>query len=393
MKKTMNQQIAEQLIEQLEAGNSPFQQTGFKMPVNPTTGKNYRGMTALQLALLDKPDPRFMTLRQASNAKWKVAAGSKGILISFAKTQDRVTLLEENGDRKMNSKGKPVTQLIKLDKPVQTNAFVFNAEQIEDIPSLAEFLEERAARHSETGTERLGKIAEKAQEMSPGLDLSGLPDQVIVQELAQHSGNAMNGEGPAMKPVAEEMRTAIASIMIGSQLGLEQAIVPDHDFGAWIELLTEEPEQLENIATQAQYIADDVMKLEPKREQQQGTREQRTLQVGDVIPYNDSEYEVVGKLKKNALQVQEKGTEQEPGNRFRISPGDGIYNSLLQAKKEMVLQQSQSAQKDITEGVDEDRSMQEEHELEEEHEQYQEQDDELVLNHDAAESRSAGRKI
>lgn len=380
----MNEAVAQMLIDQLEAGTSPFQQAGFKMPVNPTTGKNYRGMTALQLALMDKADPRWMTLRQASNVKWKVEKGSKGTLINFAKTQDRVRLLDDEGNVKLNSKQKPMTQLIKLEKPVLTNAFVFNADQIEDIPALAEFLEERQARHSDTPSERLARIAEKAQEALPELDLSDLPDLVMVQELAVASGTAQAVEDAEVNPAAEEMRTALASLIIVNQLDLPHDVAPDYDFGAWIELLTAEPEQLENIATQAQYMADDVLKLEVKREQQQSTRTDRTLQVGDVIPYNDTEYEVMGKLKRNALQVQEK----ESGNRFRVSPGDGIYNSLLQAKQQMQAHKPARDQ-ELTEGLDEDRSMYEEQAQEQE----EENELDLVLNQEAGEGRSAGRKM
>jgi antirestriction protein ArdC len=366
MKKSMNQQIAEDLVEQLEAGTSPFQQAGLKMPVNPTTGKTYRAMTALQLALLNKPDPRFMTLRQASNNKWKIETGSKGILINFAKTQDRVTLLDDEGNRKVNSKGKPMTQLIKLEKPIMTNAFVFNAEQVEDIPSLEEFLEERTSRHPETPQERLAKIAEKLEELMPELELAGLAEGELLQVLAARSGEALT-EGPLPNPVAEEMRATMAAVFIADQLGLEDVVDPGLDFGEWMDLLTEQPDELEKIVTQAQYIADDVMKLAPKREQSLTSRADRVLQVGDVIPYNETEYEVLGKLKKNAMQVMEK----ESGNKFRVSPGDGIYNSLLQAKREMP-KPEQALEQEV------DRSMQEEHEQEQE----EENDINLVLEQD-----------
>jgi antirestriction protein ArdC len=404
MKKSMNEEIAEQLIAALEAGRSPFQQAGFKMPVNPTTGRHYRGMTALQLALTEKADPRWMTLRQASNAKWKVEKGSKGTLINFAKTQDRVTLLDENGERQVNSKGKTKTQLIKLDKPVMTNAFVFNADQIEDIPTLAEFLEERAARRPESGAERLATIAAKAEEQVPNLKVAELPYMALINELAVYSGNALT-EGVAGNPVAEEMRTAMASLIVAETLGFDAELDPRVDLDEWISELRENPSMLEGIVTQAQYIADDILKLEPKREQQQGNKADRALQVGDVIPYNNTEYEVTGKLKKNALQVLEK----ESGNKFRVSPGDGVYNSLLQAKREMVKQpeqnqgqeqeQNQEQSHDLGEGVDEDHSMQEEHDLEEQYEHMLDEGvnrdrpgEELVLNQEASETKSTGRR-
>ena len=59
MSKKLYEQIAEKLIEKLKEGTSPFQQPwsndqGFVLPYNPTTGKNYRGMNSLWLAMQDR---------------------------------------------------------------------------------------------------------------------------------------------------------------------------------------------------------------------------------------------------------------------------------------------------------------------------------------------------
>jgi antirestriction protein ArdC len=413
-KKTMNEAVAQQLIEQLQAGTSPFQAPGFRMPVNPTTGKPYRAMTALALALQDKADPRWMTLRQASNNKWKVEKGSKGTLINFLKTQDRVQLLDESGERKLNSKNKPVTQLIKLEKPFMTNAFVFNADQIEGIPALAEYLEEKAAARRITPEERVARLVEESGARieygypEPGYD--AVDDEIFMPskaeyeemnlpqsfeaaqlyELALWTAHEDRMNRPADNPVAEEMRAAIASLMLGGELGVGAFTDPQTDFENWVELLQTEPDQLERIATDAQYIADYLRKFEQTLEQKQApaNRSDRTLQVGDTIPYNNTAYEITGKLKKNALQVQEK----ENGNRFRISPGDGIYNSLLQAKKQMLQQPElkQDQGQDLQREPEEEHSMQEEHDMEQEHE---DTGFELVLNQEENEGRTGGRKM
>jgi antirestriction protein ArdC len=410
-KKTMNQQLAEQLADQLDEQTSPFQQEGFRMPVNPTTGKNYRGMTAIQLAMMDKADPRWMTLRQASAAKWKIASGSKGTMISFAKTQDRVTLLDENGDPKLNSKKKPVTQLIKLEKPVLTNAFVFNAEQVEDIPTLAEYLEEKTAAKV-TPAERLANLIEASGAQFeygyPQLGYDQVDDQIFMPSREEMEGIdfAPSFEGAQLyglalwtahesrmnreldSPVAEEMRAAVVSLMLGSEIGVGSYTEPKVSFRDWAQLLRDDPDALERIVTDAQYMTDYIRKLEPAREQKeaQSTRADRSLQVGDVIPYNNSEYEVMSKLKKNALQVQEK----ESGNRFKVSLGDGIYNSLVQAKLQMAKapEQKQEAEQGIDHELDEDRSMQEEHEQELENEN----DFMPELNLEEGESRKGGMK-
>src|SRR6201999_3942601 len=103
MSKQSNEMIANKLIEKMNDRQSPFDIPGFAMPVNPTTGKSYRGMNALWLAMQGPRDPRLMTLRQASNKNgWKVEKGSKGTLINFLKTTDRVQLLDEQGKPQLN---------------------------------------------------------------------------------------------------------------------------------------------------------------------------------------------------------------------------------------------------------------------------------------------------
>src|ERR1700761_4558237 len=145
MSKQINERIAAELAARIQSGDSPFDRAG-RMPVNPTTGKPYRGMNALWLAMQDRADPRWMTLKQASNKQgWKVEKGSKGTLISFLKTTDRVQLLDENGRPQLNTRRNPKTELIKLATPVETDAYVFNGEQIEGIQSLEDFNAARQA--------------------------------------------------------------------------------------------------------------------------------------------------------------------------------------------------------------------------------------------------------
>ncbi len=114
--KPLHKQVAEKLIAELKAGTSPFQKpwkdnagTGFALPMNPTTGKNYRGMNALWLAMQHRGDPRWMTLKQASFNRWTVEAGAKATLISFSKTSDIKHILDEKGELILDENGKVQT--------------------------------------------------------------------------------------------------------------------------------------------------------------------------------------------------------------------------------------------------------------------------------------------
>ena len=93
--KPLQEQIAEKLIAALQEGTSPFQKpwtddnsSGYVTPLNPTTGKNYRGMNAFWLAMQGHDDPRWMTFKQASANKWSVMKGARSTMITYVKKFD-----------------------------------------------------------------------------------------------------------------------------------------------------------------------------------------------------------------------------------------------------------------------------------------------------------------
>jgi putative DNA primase/helicase len=76
-KKAFHEQVAEKLIEQLRQGTAPWQrpweagEAASLLPINPTTGKRYRGINAIQLLSQGRVDQRWLTYKQA------VAAGAQ----------------------------------------------------------------------------------------------------------------------------------------------------------------------------------------------------------------------------------------------------------------------------------------------------------------------------
>jgi len=424
MSKQSNQMIAALLVDKIGQQRSPFDRVGFQMPVNPTTGKAYRGMNALLLAMQDRQDPRWMTLRQASNKNgWKVEKGSRGTLISFLKTTDRVTLLDEQGNPQLNSRRNPKTELIKLENPVETQAHVFNAEQIEGIPKLEDYLADRQARIGMTPDEQLAKLVEQSKANvevttgEPGYDPVdriiympepddfGTPQEyqaALLYELVKFVGHEKELYDPMDVSVAEEVRPALAALYLGSEIGVPSQLAPQLNLANVEGLARNMPDELEAAANDAQYITDALYGLINSREARQAARQERFLQVGDLIDYNEKQYEVMGKLRGRDLQVMDK----ESGNRFKVSPGDGIYSSLLNAKNEAIKAQREQAQLAAQEQVmgpeeELDHSMEYEHEDELEQEidemtnRHYEQDDDfpsLELNQDAAEGRSNGLK-
>ena len=84
------QEVTNDIIRLLETGTAPWQKPwegGSQMPMNPTTGKSYRGgnVLALMISGMRKGygDPRWMTYKQASDKGWQVRKGEKGTQIEF----------------------------------------------------------------------------------------------------------------------------------------------------------------------------------------------------------------------------------------------------------------------------------------------------------------------
>ncbi|EHQ30891.1 ArdC-like ssDNA-binding domain-containing protein [Mucilaginibacter paludis] len=391
MSKQSNQQIADRLIEKMNDRQSPFDLPGFAMPVNPTTGKAYRGMNALWLAMQGPRDPRWMTLKQASNKNgWKVQTGSKGTLISFLKTTDRIQLLNDDGKPQLNSRRNPKTELIKLANPVETDAYVFNATQIEGIPPLKEFEERRNASKPEP-VEALAKLVEltnakvEATIGEPGYDPTdriiympepdtfGTPQEhlaALLYEVVKFAGHEKGLYDPMDVTPASQARPALASLFTGNEIGVQAQLAPQMNYQDVYLTAAAAPDELEVAANNAQYTTDYLHGLINSPEQRQAARQERILIVGDVIDYNEKQYEVMGKLRGKDLQVMDKST----GNRFKAGPGDGIYASLLSAKTE-ALKQQRSLEKPMAQEQDFDReeerdnSMEYEHADELEHEQ------------------------
>src|ERR1700712_572209 len=125
--KPLTDQVAEKLNAQIKEGNSIFQRNEqpLIMPFNPGSGKNYREAAGLVLLMQNRPDPRWMSLKNANFQNWPVAKEEKGTLISFYKTSEMKPVVDEKGEAVLTDKNKPKMQSVKLDESVLTTAFLF----------------------------------------------------------------------------------------------------------------------------------------------------------------------------------------------------------------------------------------------------------------------------
>ncbi|WP_423128525.1 ArdC family protein [Gaoshiqia sp. Z1-71] len=357
-RKPLFEQVAQKLIDQLEKGTSPFQKPWndhqeFMLPFNPTTGKAYRGMNSIWLMMQGHQDPRWLTYKQAQSGGWNVEKGAKGTLINYVKLQERQQVRDENGNPMLDEKGNPLTQMVRLERPVITSAFVFNAKDIRGIPSLEVNTSPEQKWEDIKGAEELvrnsrAKIHHGGNKAfyNPAADTITLPRKnqftdaaryyaVLLHEMGHWTGHSSRLNRPMVASFGteyarEELRAEIASLMTGSHLKL------GHDFGrhaayvkSWASILKNEPFELYCASSDAQKITDYILSFQHKRNIQEANTRKHPFQFRERVRHNGADYEISGLLPGHRIQVDH----LQSGKLIRLSPEDGLYRSLMKAKQ------------------------------------------------------------
>lgn len=357
--KSFNQQVADLFIQKLESGTSPLQgttQNAFQTPVNASTGKNYRGLNALWLSMQPYEDPRWMTLNQANKMQIKIPKGSAGTMISIVKTSESFPMLDDSGKRMKDEQGKTKYQNVQLEQPVEETHWVFNAAQ------LAIAQDRKTPSGTESGTGRLNKFIAAAgielvlhTQNVEGYDVGSDQIQVardpghyqneeaysaaLLRQLASWTGHPERlNRDTTVKPgdddyAAEQLKTGLATLLLSSEMGLSvqhsvqlEKFIPD-----WVTLIKSDPSVLSMAANEAQKIADYILTAESKLGLRKNIPQKPMpldLAIGDEIKYGNTSYKVIEAMKGNKLKIEDLGN----GAKMPVSPADGLYKSLVQAK-------------------------------------------------------------
>jgi len=280
-KPAFHEQLAEKIIDQLQAGTAPWQRPWdappISQPYNESTGKPYRGSNVLNLMLAGYTDPRWLTFNQAKERGYRVNKGEKGSLIQTFRFHDEKQLRDGEGKPVRDDKGNPVIEQTKLNKPIIRTFVVFNAQQMTGLPPL-----ERTT-HTWDAVEQVEKLlaASGAQiehqqgnraYYSPGQDHIVLPlkDQfpdperyysTALHELGHWTGHESRLNRPFVNAFGspeyarEELRAEISSLLVGQRLGIS------HDPGQhmayvadWVQVLKEDPMEIVRACQDAEKI-------------------------------------------------------------------------------------------------------------------------------------------
>ena len=263
--------VAEKLIEKLKEGAAPWQKPfdagGYGTPpMNPTTGKRYRGGNMIHLMLQDHRDPRWMTYRQAQEAGAQVKEGEKGTPIIYWKFEEERGVRGESGN----------LMKVQLERPRSFISYVFNGEQIEGLPP---FLAEKPRECDVVRAEKLleasgATIINRSQASAfykKDQDTIYLPKKeqfpseamyysTALYELGHWTGHEsrLNREfGPfgSMTYAKEELRAKISGMMLSVELGIGQSAGNHAAYvQGWIKALEDDPRELFRAAADAEKI-------------------------------------------------------------------------------------------------------------------------------------------
>jgi len=269
-------EVTDEVIRLLEAGTSPWQQpwtSDLSMPMNPTTGKTYRGGNVISLMIASMvrgySDPRFMTFLQAEQKGWHVRKGEKGTRIEF-------------WEPKPGNKDEGADDDEKRGRLIHRVYTVFNAQQIEGIPPIEvkerkpfEVIEVAEAAIQASGA-NIRHGGAKAY-YSPRGDYIQMPERecfvdephyysTLLHELAHWTGAKSRLNRDIEQPFGseaysrEEIRADLTSLFLAAELGVP--FDPKDQAGyisSWIKVLKNDKNEVFKAAADASKACDYIL--------------------------------------------------------------------------------------------------------------------------------------
>jgi antirestriction protein ArdC len=278
------QDLTDKILEALEAGTAPWRKPwnaeacgGSTAPVNAATGHRYRGVNLFVLGMsplaMMSSDPRWCSYRQAVARGWQVRKGAKATPVFFYKP---IEIAEGEGE--CETRRIPILKVFS----------VFHASQIDGVPELS------APASAKTVVERIQdaetifaasgvkvRIGGDRAFYHPALDFIQMPPDeafespamrasVALHELAHASGaphrlnRDLTGKFGSSAYSHEELRAELASLLVGSEIGLPTDI-PNHAsyIQSWIANLKQDKREFFHAAAEAQRIADYILGFHP----------------------------------------------------------------------------------------------------------------------------------
>ncbi len=293
------EKAAEKMIEQLKRGVAPWQkgwdtpESSELPPYNPVTKNRYRGLNSFVLASeageRGYADPRWTTYRGAKKIGAQVRKGEKGVGVEYWKFP---TKEQEDRVRATVQAGQEPDKL----KIIHRTYTVFNAEQIEGMPSLDQEQKKvsswEACERAETLLQASGANIEhrggNRAFYRPSQDLIVLPKQeqfhspeayysTALHELGHWTGHEsrldraelMKGGFGSPEYAKEELRAEMTSVTVNGMLRLPHDPNSHASYvGHWIKALEDNPNELRYAARDAGKMSDYILQFDRYEERQ-----------------------------------------------------------------------------------------------------------------------------
>ncbi len=284
------QDVTDRIIAALEDGVVPWRRAWDpalagqnSMPSNATTGRFYRGINVLMLALSpfawSTGDNRWCSYKQAAERGWQVRKGERGTTVFFFKK-----LEHKDGEGAPELAGDGTQRFI----PMLRASTVFHATQMDGIPAAATTRLHEVEWHRPEVVDtilRNSRVTVRTGGSEAFYSLSSdhiqLPRHeafesaeawgaTALHELAHASGHEsrlardLSGKFGTARYAEEELRAELASCFMGNTLGLPTDI-PNHAnyIAYWLGKLRDDKREIFRAAAAAQRIADYCLDFHP----------------------------------------------------------------------------------------------------------------------------------
>ena len=281
------QEMTDSIIAALEKGVPPWRKSwqsgSLEMPLNPISGKAYRGGNVLNLMLTSVKnsydDPRWVTYRQAQEKGWQVRKGEHGTQIEFWKNIDAkdVRGLPDTKDR---------------ERFICRFYTVFNACQIDGIPEREKPVrnEWQAVQSGESILRNSGAVIIHSQDSKAfykkTTDTIHLPFKTSFHDAAGYYGTALHelahwsgakdrlNRETLTESVSfgdptyarEELRAELASVFLAAERGIPCDLDNNAAYmGSWLKALREDRNEIFRAARDAHKATDFLLALELNR--------------------------------------------------------------------------------------------------------------------------------
>lgn len=284
--KKYSERITDQLIELLKKGTAPWQipwkpgQGGY-LPNNPISKRRYNGINSLVLQytqmLKGYEDNRWLTYQQAKTIGAEVRKGEKSTTVQYWKFYEDKKKLDEKGQVVLDTFGQLIIERFRLEHPRIFFFSVFNANQIEGMPQLQKDAQQWSDLEQAETMLKASKAVLFHNNQSGAFyrisdDTITVPVKerfdhaadyyaTALHELAHWTGHESRLNRDMAHPFGsveygrEELRAEIASMMLGSDLGIGHDPSNHASYvNAWIQILQDDPLEIFRASSDAEQI-------------------------------------------------------------------------------------------------------------------------------------------